>query len=108
LAGRLCPVLLADQTVAIFALAEHVGSDQADELARRVVQAGYVLAWPSRYVLSTPLLLAIARNQVTAQSLSGQQVVRLAQTRTALADAFQDMVEWGVRNGASDLHLNVR
>ena len=108
LAGRLCPVLLADQTVAIFALAEHVGSDQADELARRVVQAGYVLAWPSRYVLATPLLLAIARNQVTAQSLSGQQVVRLAQTRTALADAFQDMIEWGVRNGASDLHLNVR
>ena len=108
LAGRLCPVLLADQTVAIFALAEHVGSDQADELARRVVQGGHILAQPSRYVLAAPLLLAIARNQVTGQSLSGQQVVRLAQTRTALADAFQDMVEWGVRNGASDLHLNVR
>src|SRR3546814_15250576 len=29
-------------------------------------------------------------------------------SRTALADAFQDMIEWGVRNGASDMHLNVR
>src|SRR3546814_6849328 len=34
LAGRLSPVLLEDQTVALFALAEHVGGDQADELAR--------------------------------------------------------------------------
>src|SRR3546814_6719857 len=35
LAGRLSPVLLEDRTVALFALAEHVGGDQADELARR-------------------------------------------------------------------------
>src|SRR3546814_2961423 len=66
LAGRLSPVLLEDQTVALFALAEHVGGDQADELARRVVQRGYRLANPARYVLAAPLLLAIARNQATA------------------------------------------
>src|SRR3546814_11627550 len=49
LAGRLSPVLLEDQTVALFALAEHVGGDQADALARRVVQRGYRLANPARY-----------------------------------------------------------
>ncbi|NYT61341.1 Flp pilus assembly complex ATPase component TadA [Alcaligenaceae bacterium] len=108
LAARLCPVLLSDQSVAIFALAEHVGSDQADELARQIVKLGYVLANPPRYVLAAPLLLAIARNQVTAQSLSGHAGQRLAQSTTALADAFNDMVEWGVRNSASDLHLNLR
>lgn len=108
LAARLCPVLMADQSVAIFALGEHVGSDQADELAHQIAAAGYVLANPSRYVLAAPLLLAIARRQVTAQSLSSQPNIRLAQSKTALADAFHDLVEWGVRNGASDLHVNVR
>src|SRR3546814_4559653 len=34
--------------------------------------------------------------------------LRLEQSKTALADAFQDLLEWGVRHGASDLHLNVR
>lgn len=108
LAARLCPVLLTDQSVAIFALAEHVGSDQADELARQIVQSGYGPASPPRYVLAAPLLLAIARNQVTAQSLASQPGVRFSQSKTALADAFHDLVEWGVRNGASDLHVNVR
>ncbi|MGP1613728.1 MAG: hypothetical protein ACTS5Y_01470, partial [Pollutimonas bauzanensis] len=107
LAARLCPVLLTDQSVAIFALAEHVGSDQADELARRILQSGHVPASPCRYVLAAPLLLAIARNQVTAKSLASQPGARLAPSRTALADAFHNLVEWGVRNGASDLHINV-
>ncbi len=107
LAARLCPVLLMDQSVAIFALAEHVGSDQADELARQISESGHLPAKPARYILAAPLLLAIARKQITAQSLSNQPGVRLTQSKTALADAFQDLVEWGVRNGASDLHLNV-
>jgi type II secretory ATPase GspE/PulE/Tfp pilus assembly ATPase PilB-like protein len=108
LAGRLCPVLLGDHSVAIFSLGEHVGSDQADELARCVGQSGYALADPQRYVLAAPLLLAIARNQVTAQSLTNQSGRYREQSKTALADAFQDLIEWGVRHGASDLHLNVR
>lgn len=108
LAGRLCPVLLEDHSVAIFALAEHVGSDQADALAHRIAQHGYRLADPPRYVLAAPLLLAIVRKQITAQSLRHRVGPDTGQTRTALADAFQDMVEWGVRNGASDMHLNVK
>ncbi|WP_353146732.1 ATPase, T2SS/T4P/T4SS family [Pollutimonas bauzanensis] len=107
LAARLCPVLLTDQSVAIFALAEHVGSDQADELARQITRLGYAPADPPRYVLAAPLLLAIARDQITAQSLVSQPGVRVAQSKTALADAFHDLVEWGVRNGASDLHVNI-
>ncbi len=108
LAGRLGPVLLADQTVAIFSLAEHVGSDQADELSRRIVQSGYRLASPARYILAAPLLLAVARSQITPQSLASQPRGSLEHARTALAEAFQDLLEWGVRHDASDIHLNVR
>lgn len=106
LASRLCPVLLADQSVAIFALAEHVGSDQADALAQRIGACGYRMSAPARFVLAAPLLLAAARNQLAGKP--GADAVAPAASRTALADAFNDMVDWGVRNGASDLHLNVR
>lgn len=106
LAARLCPVLMSDQTVALFSLAEHVGSDQADELLRRIEDKGYVLANPTRYILDAPLLLAVARNQLSAATAfrdkHGQR-----HSKTALAAAFQELIEWGVRHHASDLHLNV-
>jgi general secretion pathway protein E len=103
LAARICPVELADGTTAIFALAEHVGSDQADELARRMALAGYAAAAPARYVLNASLLLAVSRDAFLprmgpAEPLPG---------RGALAEGFHELVEWGVLNQASDLHLNV-
>lgn len=108
LAARLSPVLLEDHSVAIFSLAEHVGSDQADELERRVLASGYRLSSPARYILGAPLLLAVARSQITPQSLASNAPLRFEQSRTALAEAFQDLLEWGLRHGASDIHLNVR
>lgn len=103
LAARLCPVELEDGSAAIFALAEHVGSDQADELARRIEQAGYPAAQPARYVLNASLLLAVARDAFR----SSDGVIEAAGGRSALAEAFHELVEWGVLNRASDLHLNV-
>ena len=106
LAARLCPVELVDGSVAILALAEHVGSDQADELARRVIQSGKRLAQPQRYVLAAPLLLSIARHQWMGAALASGHSSHV-ESVPALAGAFQDMVEWGVRHGASDVHFNV-
>lgn len=106
LAARLCPVQMTDGSVSLFALAEHVGSDQADELLRRLVARGYVLSNPARYVLDAPLLLAVARNQL-ASGLEHIDQAAHRLSRTALAAAFHDLIEWGVRHEASDLHLNV-
>ena len=103
LSDRICPAEMADGTVALFALAEHVGSDQADELSRRIESAGRRMADPPRYVLSAALLLALARGGAGQPATSFPR----ERTPTALAGVFQDMVEWGVRHGASDLHLNV-
>lgn len=107
LAARLCPIQLEDGTVAILALAEHVGGDQADALARHVVSRGYRLAQTSRFVLPAPLLLSIARGQFTPGLSTGQAGAEFNPSGTALLDAFQDMLEWGVRHGASDLHINI-
>lgn len=106
LVARLCPVLMSDQCVALFALAEYVGSDQADALLRRIVSHGYTLADPPRYVLDAPLLLAVARNQLQGGGMD--EPTGPPHSRTALAAAFQDLIEWGVRHEASDVHLNVQ
>jgi Type II secretory pathway, ATPase PulE/Tfp pilus assembly pathway, ATPase PilB len=102
LAARLCPVELEDGSACIFALAEHVGSDHANELARRLIQAGYPPR-PSRYVLNASLLLAVSRGAFPALDQASTGAV----SRGALAEAFHKLVEWGVVNRASDLHLNV-
>lgn len=106
LEDRLCPVLLADHTVALFGVAAHIGGDQADEIVRRMQDRGYRLAPCSRYVLDAPLLLAVARNQLGAVTGSGSRLLP-SRSRTALISAFHELIEWGVRQGASDLHLNV-
>lgn len=104
LADRICPVELEGGAVALFALAGQVGSDQADELARRIVQHGYTPAQPERYVLPAPLLLALSRGQWRSLAAHADSP---GSTPTALSGAFQELVEWGVRHGASDMHLNV-
>lgn len=107
LAGRFMPVLLDNNTVAVFALADQVGTDQVDALAAEVVSRGMALANPSRYVLSAPLLLAVARGQITARSLITAAAPGALVSKTALAQAFHDLVRWAVQNNASDIHLNV-
>ncbi len=102
LAARMCPVEFEDGTAAVFALAEHVASDHADELARQLIRAGYRSATPARYVVNASLLLAVGRDAFRSDVATDAAV-----GRGALAEAFHELVEWGVRHHASDLHLNV-
>jgi type II secretory ATPase GspE/PulE/Tfp pilus assembly ATPase PilB-like protein len=107
LAGRLCPVALQDGTVAIFVLAAYVAGDQIDEVERMVLRRGHKLASPARYQLPAPLLLSVARGQLTVDTLRSRGAVLADGHKSALAAAFHDMVAWGVRQGASDVHFNV-
>ncbi|WMD23145.1 ATPase, T2SS/T4P/T4SS family [Achromobacter seleniivolatilans] len=107
LAGRLCPVLLANGQAAIFAVQKYIQGDAIDEVERMVRAKGYRLAQPSRYALPAALLLMIAREQLTAQGLGGQGGSVQADRRSALAALFLDIVRWGVAQGASDIHVNV-
>ncbi len=107
LAGRLCPVLLDSGQAALFAVDEYALGDTVDELERMVRAAGYRLAKPSRYILPAPLLLMIARGQLTAAGLGRRGKGSPAERTSALAALFQDVVRWGVTQGASDVHINV-
>lgn len=107
LSGRLCPVALQDGTVAIFVLADYAAGDQIDEVERMVAKRGHRLAQPSRYLLPAPLLLSVARGQLTGDTLRNRRAVLSDGKKSALAVAFHDLVAWGVRQGASDVHFNV-
>jgi type II secretory ATPase GspE/PulE/Tfp pilus assembly ATPase PilB-like protein len=107
LANRICPVQRADNKVVLLALAADVAGDQADELARRLSASGYELAEPQRYVVSATMLMAIARGQALGAVAVLNSAVDGAYRTTTLAAAFQDMVEWGVVNQASDVHINI-
>lgn len=106
LADRLCPVERADGTVTLFARAEAVAGDQAEALVRRIVSDGWTLSAPERYVLPAALLLALSRSP-DGRPAPHLVAPRAGRTLTALAGVFQDLVEWGVRQRATDLHLNV-
>src|SRR5690606_9374711 len=108
LSNRMVPAQMQDDRVAIFALAEHVGSDQADALTRRVTEFGSRLAATARFIVAPPLLLAICRGQVDAASAVQDKDAELMGRTPALARAFHDLLDWGVRHDASDLHINIR
>lgn len=103
LADRVCPVERTDGSITLMARVEYVGSDQADALVRRIQASGRSMSDPARYVLPAALLLAFSRDAATVLTLDASA----DRTPGALAGVFQDMVEWGVRHGATDLHLNV-
>lgn len=107
LVGRLCPVLLDNGHVAIFGLEQYIRGDQIDEVERIARLKGFKLATPSRYVLPQSLLLSVARRQITVDTLNGAMSVASAHTGSALASLFFDFVKWGVKERASDLHINV-
>jgi len=107
LAGRLCPVLLESGEAAVFAVKDYTVGDQIDEVERMVQARGYRLAQVSRYQLPAPLLLMIARGQLAAPALAGRGRERREERASALAALFQDIVRWGVAQGASDVHINV-
>lgn len=107
LAGRLCPVLLEGGVAAIFTVKEYTVGDQIDEVERMVKAAGHRMAQPSRYVLSAPLLLMIARGQFQAPGPGRWTRTGQAERVSALAALFLDIVRWGVAQGASDVHINV-
>lgn len=109
LASRLCPVLLEDQTVALFAIQQYSVGDAINTLALQVQQKGYTLAQPCCYVLSVSLLLELVRDP----ELTGTMPAKISSgvgtpwSQADLFNAFLDIVRWGVLNQASDIHINI-
>src|SRR5690625_815781 len=61
LSARLCLMQFTNRSVALFGLADYIGSDVADTLLQQADRKGYRLAQPSRYVVDPGGLVVLAR-----------------------------------------------
>ena len=109
--GRWCPVQFEDDSAGVLALAECVALDQVQALLLHLAQLGYTLSPVSRLIVAPALLLAIVRGEYETGSdvpASTSELRSALHAGRELSHAFHDIVAWGVRHGASDIHLNVR
>lgn len=104
------PVLLENQKVAILCTADYVESAYVNEIMR-LAASRYCLATPSRYLLNQAQLLSVLRLfqplEYEVESGFRANQYEKAWDQGALYTAFLTLVEWGVRQRASDLHINV-
>lgn len=61
----------------------------------------------SRIVMPDHLLLALGRGEINKDGLSNKRKIVTDQKKHSFFVAFKDIVEWGVRENASDLHFNL-
>jgi len=102
LRGRMSVVQCRDTRVVLFLLDHYVHSDSADELERLILARGLALGEPARYKVPAALLLALSE-----QTTPGFTPQTGKAERSALAAAFDEIVAWGVRQRASDIHFNL-
>ena len=108
LSGRICPVVFADGSAGIFVLSDYCHDDQTLALLELLQVRGFRLNEPSLFVLSPTLMIAIDRMTIAPVVTAAGPVRHGVSEQSALSAAFNDMVGWGLKHGASDIHLNVQ
>lgn len=61
----------------------------------------------TRIILSDQLLLALTRGELNKDGLSNRRKIRTDKRRHSFFEAFNDIVTWGFRENASDIHYNL-
>lgn len=108
LTHKLCPAALDNGRIVVMMLEAYVGSEQLAALVAWLEQEGCMMADAPYWVLPAPLLLSLVRGQIDAVSLKQQRRWLNDSIQSSMASAFREIVEWGVRCDASDIHVNVR
>ncbi len=109
IASKVCPILLDSQTVVLLCLPEFINSDQADEVEKQVAQRMQrQMADPRRIAVAVPSILnAIIREHIHKETLLNRRKILASPERTAMMSLLEDMIRWGEKHNASDIHLNV-
>jgi len=100
--GTICPIELRDGTVTLLCLEQYISSDQAEESERLLREAGKMFHKHARVPAAPTVLMGLVK-----QNRGDKSRVSVSSDRNPLTDTFIHMVTWGMRNKASDLHLNL-
>jgi len=103
-AMMVCPVELDGGKFAVFCQPDQVGLD-IHMAVQQMLRAHSKHADIASYRVSAQLLLTLVRERLDGRSLKSWRVGN-AET-SAVRKMFRDIVAWSVRQGASDIHLNI-
>ena len=106
LSDRLCPVAFDDGSAGIFVLDDFCHDDQTLAVLDLLESRGWKLNDPSLFILPPALLLAVDRLRPDDPAGSMYRATGLKVERSALVSAFDEIIQWALANGASDIHLN--
>lgn len=108
-ASKVCPILLETGAVVLLCQADYVNSDLADEVEKLVAnKLQKPMSEPRRIAVTQPAILnAIIRGHTNRQTLSNRRKTLVNPERTAIMGIFEDMIRWGTKHNAADIHMNV-
>lgn len=104
-AAKVCPAELEDNTLVLLCTPEQVDKDlhnSLKELLSRELGAADVRT----YQITPVMLLTLVREGVDGQRLAGSRSAR-GRDSSDVSRAFRDIIGWCIRQGASDIHLNI-
>jgi type II secretory ATPase GspE/PulE/Tfp pilus assembly ATPase PilB-like protein len=102
-----CVAQLAGERYAVFVKPGELDSDIFRAVMRRAEEAASSSS-VEVYTINPVVLLTLVRERMQAADVRQRSSrIRGLGERSAVRQGFYDLAAWGVRNGASDLHLNI-
>lgn len=111
--NNICPVEVSSgsKRVALLISYKMLHSDDLGEIIRMLTKKNYVMLegiQPNVYVSNVEaLILSVARGQISGEDVAKRKRVMGETNDGALWRNFVDVVSWGAKQNASDIHINI-
>jgi general secretion pathway protein E len=111
--SQICPVEVAANTkkVAILCTEKMADSEEMVEVLRSLARKNFIMAdglQPNFFIcVVEALVLSVSKGHLTGEDVAKRKRVLGKSSEGALWRNFLDIVTWGVRNKASDIHFNI-
>lgn len=107
IADRMCPARLVSGQCLVLVLQENAQDDQTHAMVQILQTQGLPLFDPPIIVVTPSFLGALNRHLRSPVHDQSDKVLHDSKARHVLFAILDDLIKWGVKYGASDLHLHV-
>ncbi len=105
---RICPVLFEDGTAGVFVMRGNDYDDQVMAVINLLMQKKFRLQQAPLYSVARPVFLSLIKPLRLNDERALATVLTGSENLPPLIKIFDEIVEWAVDVGASDIHFNVR
>jgi general secretion pathway protein E len=107
LSDHMCPVRLVSGQCLVLVAQENAQDDQTHATVQLLKSHGLPLFEPPIIVVTPSFLGALNRHLRNPNQGQNQGLEHSSQARHVLFAILDDLIKWGLKHGASDIHLNV-